>query len=94
MNLVHYRTRIKLGNHSFSPNIGVAQGSGISPFLFNIYAEDLYYTLEKEADINYKDLMGYPDVMIDGDDLVQIRSRSKSGTIRSKSDSSVKLGPS
>ena len=61
---IYSRTRIKLGNHSFSPNIGVAQGSGISPFLFNIYAEDLYYTLEKEVDINYKDLMGYADDLL------------------------------
>ena len=61
---IYSRTKIKLGEHSFSPNIGVAQGSVISPFLFNVYAEDLYYTLEKETDSNYKDLMGYADDLL------------------------------
>jgi len=61
---IYSRTNIKLGNHSFNPNIGVAQGSIISPFLFNIYSEDLYHTLEKEANIPYQDLMGYADDLL------------------------------
>ena len=61
---IYSRTKIRLGNHSFTPNIGVAQGSIISPFLFNIYSEDLYHTLEKEGEIPYGDLMGYADDLL------------------------------
>ena len=61
---IYSRTKIRLGTHSFTPNIGVAQGSIISPFLFNIYTEDLYETLEKEADVPYGDLMGYADDLL------------------------------
>ena len=76
---IYSRTKIKLGNYNFSPNIGVAQGSVISPFLFNIYAEDLYYTLEKEADVNFKDLMGYADdLLVICTSLSQLRKAIKS----------------
>ncbi len=61
---IYSRNQIHLGKHSFTPNIGVAQGSIISPFLFNIYSEDLYQTLEKEVDISYDDLMGYADDLL------------------------------
>ena len=61
---IYSRTRIRLGDHSFIPNIGVAQGSIISPFLFNIYTEDLYHKIEKEADVPYGDLMGYADDLL------------------------------
>ena len=61
---IYSRTTIKLGNASFKPNIGVAQGSVISPALFNIYIEDLYKTLEIKADIAFQDLMGYADDLL------------------------------
>jgi len=50
---IYSRTNLCLGTHSFTLNIGVAQGLIISPFQFNIYTEDLYDTLEKEADVPY-----------------------------------------
>ena len=57
---IYSRLKIKIGKESFTPNIGVAQGSLISPALFNIYAEDLYKTLDN-AGIAPDDQMGYAD---------------------------------
>ena len=57
---IYSRIEIQIGNESFSPNIGVAQGSLISPALFNIYVEELYYALE-DAGVTMKHIMGYAD---------------------------------
>lgn len=57
---IYSRLKIKIGSQSFTPNIGVAQGSLISPGLFNIYAEDLYKTLN-DAGVASEDQMGYAD---------------------------------
>src|SRR5688572_27299773 len=54
---IYSRVKIRIGDESFTPNIGVAQGSLISPALFNIYAEDLYETLE-EVGVAMNDMMG------------------------------------
>ena len=45
---------------SFKPNIGVAQGSTISPLLFNVYTEELYKEIEKHF-IPVEDNLGYAD---------------------------------
>ena len=41
------------------PNLGVAQGSVISPFLFDIYTEPLFWELNKV--ISLQDIFGYAD---------------------------------
>ncbi len=57
---LYSRNKIKIGKESFTPNVGVAQGSLISPALFNIYSEDLYNNLDRN-DVNPEDQMGYAD---------------------------------
>ncbi len=57
---IYSRISIGLGEESFRPNIGVAQGSIISPYLFDIYAESLLDELES---LGWKlnDLYGFAD---------------------------------
>ena len=57
---IYSRIKIKIGNETFTPNVGVAQGSVISPALFNIYAEYLYDNLSKMG-VAPEDQMGYAD---------------------------------
>ncbi len=57
---LYSRNQVKIGNESFIPNVGVAQGSLISPALFNIYCEDLYKNLDS-IDVNPEDQMGFAD---------------------------------
>ena len=61
---LYSRQKLTFGDHSFTPNVGVAQGSLISPALFNIYSEDMYKKIEDEAVIGYRDLMGYADDLL------------------------------
>ena len=54
MRAIYSRNRIVLGDESFQPNVGnvgVVQGSIVSPYLFNIYAEDLLNDLHDEAGV-------------------------------------------
>ena len=61
---VYSRSRIRLGEYSFTPNIGVAQGSVISPALFNIYCEDLYEDVRDQATVSEEDMLGYADDLL------------------------------
>ena len=60
MRALYSRNTIRLGKYSFKPNIGVAQGSTISPALFNIYSEELLYKVE-EIGISREDIFAYAD---------------------------------
>ena len=57
---VYSRTKICLGDEELLPNVGVAQGSVISPSLFNVYAESLLEDLEMKG-WNVDDLFGFAD---------------------------------
>jgi len=57
---LYSRNKIRLGEHSFTPNIGVAQGSIISPALFNVYLEDLLKKIEAYG-VNMEDILAYAD---------------------------------
>ena len=61
---MYNRYYIRIGDQKFRANCGVAQGSVISPFLFNIHIEDLEdlaIKLKQEADINVEDIFMYAD---------------------------------
>src|SRR5438105_6273609 len=50
---------IKSGNAQFRPNLGVAQGSVISPALFDIYLDPLLWELNKVIPLD--DIFAYAD---------------------------------
>ncbi len=57
---IYSRTKITLGNRLMQPNVGVAQGSVISPALFNIFAESLLNELQ-ERGYSINDLLAFAD---------------------------------
>ena len=64
---------IKSGNSQFRPNTGVAQGSIISPALFDIYTEPLLYKLSEET--NLEDIFAYADdIMILIEDVDKVKA--------------------
>ena len=72
---LYSRNRTKLGDETFTPNVGVTQGSVISPALFNIYCKDLYEEIRHLGGINEDDVMGYADdLLVLVTSLSQLRS--------------------
>ena len=61
---LYARYRIKIGKKYIRSNKGVAQGSIISPALFNIFIEDLSDQLKEEAGISLEDLLFYADDLL------------------------------
>ncbi len=57
---IYSRLTIKLGKEIITCNTGVAQGSMISPALFDIYAEELLEIMESEG-WDLEDLLAYAD---------------------------------
>ena len=60
---LYSRLTLSLGKEKCVPNVGVAQGSLISPFLFNIYLEDLLQKLQT-LDLSIEDLFAYADDLL------------------------------
>ena len=60
---IYSRQSISIQDCHFTPNCGVAQGSLISPGLFNIYVEPLYKKIEREG-ISDDCIMAYADDLL------------------------------
>jgi len=58
---MYARYRIKIGSNYIRYNKGVAQGSVISPGLFNIFIEDLATELQESLGIGAEDILLYAD---------------------------------
>ncbi len=54
-------TRIRVDKEEFTPNIGVNQGSVISPMLFNILIEPMYCEIQDKLNAPLECLLGFAD---------------------------------
>ena len=61
---IYSRISIDLEGVRLRPNQGVAQGSVLSPALFDVYAEDLLYTIEKESGLSKDQILMYADDLL------------------------------
>jgi len=58
---LYERSEIRLGNHGFQPGRGVMQGSPISPYLFNIYIEELLVILTNKYGLSLEEVLANAD---------------------------------
>ena len=61
---LYARYRLRIGKTRIRSNKGVAQGSVISPALFNIFIEDLSQELKEKTGISFEDLLYYADDLL------------------------------
>ncbi len=70
---IYSRLNLRIGDEKFHPSKGVAQGSIISPALFNIYLEPLLHGFNAQCGVDITDIFGYADdVMIICDSKEQL----------------------
>ena len=62
---LHNESTIQVGNHSMNAEMGLPQGSILSPVLFNVYLEEALKTSQKLEEVRRRgDLLGFADDML------------------------------
>ena len=61
---LYSRYRMKIGKRIIKFNKGVAQGSILSPALFDIFVEDLVEAIAKELSLTIEDILLYADDLL------------------------------
>jgi len=71
---LYSRTSIRLGQNKMRPKRGVMQGSPISPYLFDIYLDELLSKIGHDCRISLDDILAYADdVAIICDDIEEVK---------------------
>jgi len=90
---IYSRNSIELGDQTFQPNVGLAQGSIISPFLFNVYSESLLTSLESNG-WKAQDLYAFADDHLTVNDSLNKLRQAISLVQTWGADNNIKLNPS
>ena len=62
---LHNESTIQVGNHSMNAEMGLPQGSILSPVLFNVYLEEALKTSQKLEEARRRgDLLAFADDML------------------------------
>ncbi len=62
---LHNGATIQVGSHSINAEMGLPQGSVLSPVLFNVYLEEALKSSQKLEDVRKRgDLLAFADVML------------------------------
>jgi hypothetical protein len=62
---LHNDSTIQVGNHSINAEMGLPQGSVLSPVLFNVYLEEALKSSQKLEDVRKRgDLLAFTDDML------------------------------
>ena len=62
---LHNESVIQIGTHSFNAEMGLPQGSILSPVLFNVYLEEALKTSKKLEEVRSRgDLLAFADEML------------------------------
>ena len=62
---LHNESTIQVGNHSMNAEMGLPQGSILSPVLFNVYLEEALKTSQKLEEVRRRgNLLAFADDML------------------------------